>query len=583
MFTMRFSVLLLLGVLLFSGCDGCRRSAGSSGGFTFAKGAERAAALPWQPWSAELLARAKAENKPIFISFVAPLCERCDLLDRATLADERVAEVLETKFLLVRASAQAEPALAARLADGFPSLVALDSEGNTVWHTDLIQPSPLNQALYQVLRGEKPVELAAERPRYQPTPAEPRSVYARNLAAYLIGRFDPEYRGYTSPKRLATTWMTYDLLLGGFEFTTKSGPQRFRLHLAGLWDGAYEPRDGGFLTGALNADWRTALPIKYAHEQAEMAEVLAALTTYPNWHHYLERPVTDYAAAADKSVEYLRRRLVDGGRVFTGEIAALEYYRGGGGKSPERENSARTDVAGRTAAALARGGTWLGRPDWVTLAAEIAARTLQDKRPTGLFYHVAADAAAPDRLSDAAAVLDAATALYRATADERWLAEARALAQALIPLRTAGGYFVDATAPNGFPAEALPAPNIKAARALWMLGVIDNDVEVRRAAFETVAAFAGNPGLFADEEGLFGMAVWEVTGRFVRYELPRAWRERADAAPIVRSPRLGRYIRWTDAPQARVCDGNACSAFSDDPAALAAQAAASFADGKLTP
>lgn len=573
---MRWSRWLVLFLLLVSGCDSCRRSGGSSGGFTFAKGADRAAALPWQPWSADILARAKAEKKPVLVSFVSTLCERCDLLDRTTLADERVAEVLDTKFVLVRAHVDAEPTLAARLADGFPSLVALDTEGSTVWQANYLQPGALNQALYQILRGELPVKLAAERPRYQPAALEPLAVYAFNLGDFLVGKFDPLYRGYTSPKRLATEWMSYELLLGGLEFHDPAASQRFKLHLGGLWEGAHEPRDGGFLTGAVNADWRAALPIKYADEQAEMAEVIAQLNAFPWWHHYLERPITDYTDAADKAVEYLQRRLIDHGRVFTGEMADLDYYRGGAGAGPVRDETARTDIAGRTAAALARGGTLLARPAWIKLAGEIADRSLQERRGTGLFYHVPAASLAPDRLEDAAAMFDAVLALYEATGDERWLTEGRALAKALAPLHAEGGYFVDVTEPNGFPPEALPAANITAARALWRLGAIDDDARMRIAAFDIVRAFAGNPNIFGEQEGLFALAVWDVTGPFVRYELPRAWRERPDAGALIRNPQLGRFIRWTDAPQGRVCDAQACGPFGDKPGELAAQAAARF-------
>lgn len=578
---MRFTSFFLLAVLLVSGCDSCRQSLEMSGGFTFAKGAEGAAALPWQPWTPALLARAKAEKKPILVSFVAPLCERCDLLDRTTLSNERVAEVLGGKFLLARVSADADPGLALRLADGNPSLVALNENGDTVWRGNYLQPTPLNKALFEVLRGEAAVSLAADRPRYAPAHAEPRAEYAFNLGPYLVGEFDPQYRGYTSPKRLATWWMAYDLLLGGMEYTTKSAPQRFRMHLGGLFEGAHEPRDGGFLTGALNADWRVALPIKYAAEQAEMAEIIAALATYPRWHYYLERPITDYTDAADKAVDYLRRRLVADGRVFTGEMAALEYYRGDGGTAPVRDETARTDVAGRTAAALARGGLWLGRPAWIALAAEIAERALRDQLRDGRFFHIAAGAVAPGRLEDAAAMLDAATALYLATADDRWLAPAHRIAKALGSLRTDTGYFVDATETTGFVPEAPPVANAVAARALWHLGAIDNDVTLRQAAFDTVSAFVGNPGQFGNDEGLFGIVDWEVTSRFVRYELPRAWRERPAAASLVRSPRLGRNIKWTDETRGRVCDGNTCGAFSDDPAVLAAQAAAYFTTGSL--
>jgi thiol:disulfide interchange protein DsbD len=77
-----------------------------------------AAAEAWQPWSAERVAQAQAEGRPVFVDFTAAWCVTCQYNKRTTLADSQVQLAFRSRqVLLLRADwTRRDPAITAELA-----------------------------------------------------------------------------------------------------------------------------------------------------------------------------------------------------------------------------------------------------------------------------------------------------------------------------------------------------------------------------------------------------------------------------------------------------------------------------------
>ena len=53
----------------------------------------------WFPWSEEAFARARTENKPIFLSIGYSTCHWCHVMARESFDDEQIAKILKTLSL----------------------------------------------------------------------------------------------------------------------------------------------------------------------------------------------------------------------------------------------------------------------------------------------------------------------------------------------------------------------------------------------------------------------------------------------------------------------------------------------------
>jgi len=63
----------------------------------------------WYPWSEEALAKAKKEDKPIFLSIGYSTCHWCHVMERESFEDPEVAEVLNRSFVAVKVDREERP------------------------------------------------------------------------------------------------------------------------------------------------------------------------------------------------------------------------------------------------------------------------------------------------------------------------------------------------------------------------------------------------------------------------------------------------------------------------------------------
>src|SRR5438105_2809696 len=86
--------------------------------------------IHWEPWSQEIFARAKKENKFVLLDVEAVWCHWCHVMDEQTYSDPEVARLLNDKYIAVRVDQDSRPDLSSRYEDyGWPATVVFDAKG----------------------------------------------------------------------------------------------------------------------------------------------------------------------------------------------------------------------------------------------------------------------------------------------------------------------------------------------------------------------------------------------------------------------------------------------------------------------
>jgi len=65
--------------------------------------------VDWYPWGPEAFARAKQEDKPIFLSIGYSTCHWCHVMERESFEDERIAALLNAHFICIKVDREERP------------------------------------------------------------------------------------------------------------------------------------------------------------------------------------------------------------------------------------------------------------------------------------------------------------------------------------------------------------------------------------------------------------------------------------------------------------------------------------------
>jgi uncharacterized protein YyaL (SSP411 family) len=65
--------------------------------------------VDWYPWGAEALAKARAQDKPIFLSIGYSACHWCHVMERESFEDESVARILNEHFVSIKVDREERP------------------------------------------------------------------------------------------------------------------------------------------------------------------------------------------------------------------------------------------------------------------------------------------------------------------------------------------------------------------------------------------------------------------------------------------------------------------------------------------
>ncbi len=391
--------------------------------------------IGWHPWSDDIFAQAKRENKFVLLDLEAVWCHWCHVMAETTYRDPDVTSLMDQRYLAVRVDQDSRPDLANRYEDyGWPATVIYGPDGTEIVKKQgYIEPRGMVRLLKAVIDDPSPV--AAQNVNHDDAVASETVLSAEHRETlrkkWLAGYDDKEGGWGTVHKYVDADTIEYALRLAsrGDPRAAQMARDTLRLErklLDPVWGGLYQYSAGG--------TWNEPHFEKIISVQAD------GLRTYA-------LAVAQWGDPADLETihaihEYVRNFLTSpDGVVYVSQDADLipgehsaDYFslddaarRARGVPRVDRHIYAREN--GWMISALVQMAEVTGDMTYRT-EAERAARWIIQHRslPDGGFRHDEMDAAGP-YLGDTLAMGRAFLGLHQLTQNQEWLDHAEAAAK----------------------------------------------------------------------------------------------------------------------------------------------------------
>ncbi|MCX7885684.1 MAG: thioredoxin domain-containing protein [Verrucomicrobiae bacterium] len=231
--------------------------------------------VDWWPWCAEAVAKAREENKPIFLSVGYSTCHWCHVMADECFDDEQTARLLNSYFVCIKLDREERPDIDRVYMSFLQTVSGMGGWPMNVWLTPDLQPfyavsylprasfQQLIQRIHHVWRsrcadvkvhaaeisralqrqlGAQPQVLAADRPTDD-------DAIARALA-YYRSHYDWEYGGMSGAPKFPQPCV--------LNFLLQCGGHKMALHqLRCMADGGiYDQLGGGFHRYSTDCQWR---------------------------------------------------------------------------------------------------------------------------------------------------------------------------------------------------------------------------------------------------------------------------------------------------------------------------------------
>jgi uncharacterized protein YyaL (SSP411 family) len=262
--------------------------------------------VDWHPWEEEALAKAKKENKPIFLSIGYAACHWCHVMERESFENEEIAAILNEHFISIKVDREERPDLddiymAAVVAisgnGGWPMTVFLTPDlkpfyGGTYfppddkwgrvgfknlilrlhefWHDDQSRTKLLQDAetLHQIVEQRTSPNLPVD----EEAPLNKGLLV--NAAKQLEEAFDEKWGGFSdAPKFPPSNSVMF--LLRDFKHTGNTRSLEMALFtLDKMWEGGmYDHLAGGFHRYSVDRQWLVPHFEKMLYDNAQLAVV----------------------------------------------------------------------------------------------------------------------------------------------------------------------------------------------------------------------------------------------------------------------------------------------------------------------
>jgi uncharacterized protein YyaL (SSP411 family) len=283
--------------------------------------------VDWHPWGEEALAKARAEQKPIFLSIGYSACHWCHVMERESFENLAVTEVMNAHFICIKVDREERPDLDDLYMDAVQTLTGRGGWPMSVWLTPDLEPFyggtyfppesrggmpgfvPLLKRIAELWREDRSGvvkqagELAAELRRQAEVEIgehPPDDAVMEAALVQLRRGFDARWGGF-GPAPKFPQHMAVDLILA--RGSTEDRAMALRT-LDAMWEGGmYDHLGGGFARYSVDAQWLVPHFEKMLYDNAQLAACY--LTAFQ------ATGETRYAQVARETLDYLLRELRD--------------------------------------------------------------------------------------------------------------------------------------------------------------------------------------------------------------------------------------------------------------------------------
>ena len=286
--------------------------------------------VDWHPWGPEAFAKARRENKPIFLSIGYSTCHWCHVMERESFDNEAIARILNEHFVSIKVDRERRPDLdeiymtavtliAGR--GGWPMSSFLTPDGKTFWGGTYFPPNRFQQVLQQIskLWQQQRSELILQAERITARVAEIHAGGGKarrvdetvllQAVRSVLQRFDPTHGGFSQAPKFPNENLLLLLLDAEQRSPNKAVREAVETTLNAMAQGGiHDQVGGGFHRYSTDSNWLVPHFEKMLYNQARLARV-----------YLLAFDLTDnplYARVARQTLDYLLRDMRAAGGGF---------------------------------------------------------------------------------------------------------------------------------------------------------------------------------------------------------------------------------------------------------------------------
>jgi len=298
----------------------------------------------WYPWGDEAFAKAKAEDKPVFLSIGYSTCHWCHVMEHESFENPEIAEVMNKYFVSIKVDREERPdvdniymkaVMSLTGSGGWPLSVFVTAEKRPFYGGTYFPPGSQwgRPGFKELLLSINDAWQNRRDELFQSSRAITQNLQARSFWGQIDGnpvpdeetlrhaygqyaeRFDPRYGGFgTAPKFPASHNLSYLLRYWKRANETKALEMVEKTLAEMAKGGMYDHMGGGFHRYSTDQRWHIPHFEKMLYDQAILSKTY--LEAYQATHH------EEYARVAREIFEYVLRDMTDpGGGFYSAEDA----------------------------------------------------------------------------------------------------------------------------------------------------------------------------------------------------------------------------------------------------------------------